>query len=226
MSDENQHTDVVENPHTEEVVSESVDPPSSGDETTGSTDEHLDFDTLLPKAGQTDPNNRRGGLSRREAARQKEEQGSEFEEDALLTKALEEIEELKTKVSKQDQATARKQAESSFTKALEQAGVSAKEFNSDYKQDYTEEFNDFVELGLSPERAAQKALKQVLPAVRAADAEKRAEGRARATLPPQGKPTSKTVYKHSEVMKIAKTDMKKYKEIMNGRDKGTIQVIE
>lgn len=224
MSDENQHTDEGVS-HTEEVISGEVDPTSSVDETTEATDEHLDFDALIPKAGQTDPNNKRGGLSRREAAKLKEESLTADEDDILAT-ALEEIEELKAKVSEQDNQKARNSAESSFTKALEQAGVSAKEFNSQYKEDYVEEYNDFVELGLNPERAAQKALKQVLPAIKAADVEKRAEGRARASLPPQGKPIGQQVYKQSALIKLAKTNKSEYQRIMKARENGDVQVIE
>jgi len=221
MSDENQHTDAGAS-HTDEVNSGSVDPQSSSDETTGNTDEALDFDALLPKAGQTDPHNKRGGLSRREAAKLKEEEEDEPDDVTILK---EELDAIKSQLAAQSNTTNRSQAESGFTKALEQAGVSAKEFNSQYKDDYMEEYNDFVELGLSPERAAQKALKQVLPAIKAADTEKRAEGRARASLPPQGKPADRTVYKENDVLKLAKTNMPEYKRIMNARDKGTVTVV-
>ena len=222
MSDENQHTDAGAS-HTDEVNSESVDPQSSSDETTGNTDEHLDFDTLLPKAGQTDPHNKRGGLSRREAAKLKEEQSDEPDDISILK---EELDAVKSQLAEQNQATIRSKAESSFMKDLEQSGLSVKEFNSKYKEEYLEEYNDFVELGLSPERAAAKARKLVLPAIKAADTEKRAEGRVRASLPPQGKPQGQQVYKTSTLIKLAKTNKQEYQRIMKARENGTVQVID
>lgn len=232
-------TDVVDtsqNPQTDVVpAGNEGEPASSTDETSSTTDntqDSLEFDQLLGRQ-KVDPNNKRGGLSRKEAAIAKGgEKPEEVVGDSELEAVKAELSELRSLLGENlniareaEAAKSKAKAESEFTAALEQAGVSVAEFNSQYKSDYISEFEDFLESGLSTDKAVQKALKVVLPKVQQEDSENRTSGRARAAIPPTSQPVNKTVFKESEIAKLASTDRGRYIDLMNKRDRGEIQVV-
>jgi len=213
--------DEVDIPRTEELAEQTTEP--SEDEGSGEAtgDASLDYDVLL---GRKDPNNKRGGLSRKEARILKED-SDEYDEPAVLEKALAEIRELKELVQSNQGNVEQSNAEQKFSRALKSAGVDVSTFNVQFKDAYLENFNSLLTDGLSTEKASQYALNMVLPRVEAMEAENRSNGRMRAQLPPTGQTQSKTIYKQSEIEKLATTDRARYKALMNDREKGRISVV-
>lgn len=216
--------DEVENPRTEELAEQTAEPSKDEGSSEATGDTSLDYDELL---GRKDPNNKRGGLSRKEARMLKEESddSGEHDEPEVLEQALAEIRELKELMQSNQGNAEQSNAEKKFSRALESAGVDVSTFNSQFKDTYLENFNSLLADGLSTEKASQYALNMVLPKVEAMEAENRSNGRIRAQLPPTGQTQSKTVYKESEIEKLATTDRARYKALMNDRDKGKISVV-
>jgi len=219
MPEEGKADEVVSAQRTEELAEPTTEP--STDEASGNAtgNTSLDYDELLPKV---DPNNKRGGLSRKQAALAKAEKQVETEEEPdKIDILLDEVTSLKAQINGQ---SSRKSAEKEFDQALNLAGVDVSTFNSEFKGDYLSELDSLVADGINVEKASKLALKMVLPKAQAKEAENRSSGRIRSTLPPTSQPQTRTVYKEADVLKLLSTDTAKYKELMNKRDKGEIQI--
>jgi hypothetical protein len=220
--------DSLESTTVQTPVDEEVQTPSND---TADTAETVDMNDVLANTSQPiDPNDERGGLSRKQLKR-KEDKDSEL--DDLRSQ----VEELKNVLSSSaDNAQflqeAREQAErlkieQSFHDTLSKKGVDAATFNAQYKDAFKEEQQDLLDSGLSLAKATEKALKITLASYQAdtkvQDTEKRAEGRAKATIPPSSTTsTLKTVYTEKQ---LAKLDQADYNKVMELRDKGDVKIV-
>ena len=218
----NGKADAAQDVQTDELPAEDVVPTSvdENEQAIGDTADSLEFDELL---GRTDPNNKRGGLSRKEARELKED--AETEPEDVETDLFKEVQELRSLINQDRDVRLQTKAESQFTNALEDAGVDVSTFNSQFKSDYLGRFDELMQEGMSTGKASKFALDMVLPKIQAQESENRSNGRMRVKLPPTGMTQAKTTYKLSDVQKIMKTDKNEYNRIMNGRDNGSITVV-
>lgn len=188
--------------------------------------DRVDYDAFLQKPQTREE---RGGMSRAEFQRKKEELEQEQDDASTqreLENALAKIEALERKFEAQETDISRQKVQSLIDTKIKDAGINPSSFNAQYKDDLFAKQAELMKKGLNAVDALGIAADIIIPKVQSKamveEAERRAAGRKGASLPPTGIRPGQTTYSLAQLSGLSQAD---YNKVMKLKEEGKVTVV-